>query len=125
MSLKSILVHIDDAESWGGRLEAAARLAREFGAQLTGVYLVATFEVSPSLAALLPADIVEQWLRETGRHAESAFHKAAVAAGVASVEWRAPAGPPFEAAVAHGRCADLFIMGQHEPGTLGSDFAGS
>jgi nucleotide-binding universal stress UspA family protein len=116
MSFKTILVHLDRSKRCQQRLDTAVRLAVEFGAQLVGVYLVAGIELAPSVAALLPSDLVERRLRELAdaqREGEQAFRRTAAAASI-TAEWRAPAGPPFDAAVAHGRCADLFVMGQSD-----------
>ncbi len=117
MAIKSVLVHIDGAERCRFRLATAMRIAQDFDAQLVGIYLVPDTELSPSVAALLPNDIVDARVRAIGEeqhHAEAAFRKAVAAEGLARVEWRAPAGNPLEAAVAHGRCADLFVLGQRE-----------
>ncbi|HVN35734.1 MAG TPA: universal stress protein [Casimicrobiaceae bacterium] len=114
MALKSILVHLDRSKHCRQRLDAAMRLAVDFRAQLVGTYLVAGIELGPSIARLLPQDLVERRLRELGdaeRESEQLFREAAATARVAA-EWRAPAGAPFDAAVAHGRCADLVVLGQ-------------
>lgn len=126
MSFKTMHVHIDDAAGCKQRLDVAIKLALDFRAQLVGVYLVPNLELSPSVAAVLPADMVERRLRdnaEAQHQAEDEFRKAAAAAGLASLDWRAPAGPAIDAAVAHGRCTDLFIMGQRDPETPGLLFA--
>ncbi len=44
------------------RVEAASRIALDFGARLIGVYLVPTPEMTPSLSALLPDSVVQQRL---------------------------------------------------------------
>src|SRR5690242_8299172 len=100
MALKSILVHLDRSRHCRERLDTAVRLAVEFRAQLVGAYLVASIELAPSVAALLPSDLVERRLRELAdaqTESEQAFRQAAASARVAA-EWRAPAGPPFDAA---------------------------
>jgi nucleotide-binding universal stress UspA family protein len=117
MAFKTILVHVDDAKNRAHRLDAAAKLAGEHGARLVGVYLVPGIEMTPSLAAVLPQERVDRHLRDTGRaqhDAEDQFRQSAAAAGLADVEWRAPAGSSIKAAVAHGRCADLFVTGQSD-----------
>ena len=116
MTLKSILVHLDRSRHCKLRLDTAVRLAVEFRAQLVGAYLMAGIELAPSVAALLPSDLVERRMREHAdaqAESEQAFRQAAAAARIAA-EWRAPAGPPFDAAVAHGRCADLVVLGQSD-----------
>jgi len=125
MSLKSVLVHLDRSRHCRQRLATAVQLAVEFRAQLVGAYLVASIELAPSVAALLPDDLVKRRLREHAdaqRESEQAFRQAAAAAGIAA-EWRAPAGAPFDAAVAHGRCADLIVLGQSDSEDSESVFA--
>lgn len=126
MSFKTILVHLDDSERSKSRLDVAIRLAVDFSAQLVGVYLVPGTDMPPSVAAMLPPKAVERRVRELAdgqRDAEQTFRQAAAAAKVRSVDWRAPAGPPIAAAVAHGRCTDLCVMGQADRGDLATLFA--
>ncbi|MGE5172142.1 MAG: universal stress protein [Rudaea sp.] len=118
MSFKTILVHIDHGNASASRVDAAVRLARDFGARLVGLYIVPSAELTPSVAAVLPPGLVEERLRATGEaqdRAEARFRETAAAAGLSAIEWRAPTGAPVDAAVAHGRCTDLFLMGQRDP----------
>ena len=118
MSFKSIIVHIDDSPSCKQRLDAAIRASLDFSARLVGIYLVPAAELTPSVAALLPADVVARRLRETGDaqgQAEAMFRQITAAAGLTAIEWRAPSGKPIVAAVAHARCADLAVIGQPDP----------
>ena len=115
MSVKTLLVHIDDTAGATRRVEVAARLARDVSARLIGAYLVPTAEITPSVAALIPGDVLARRMNETGRAqdaAETSFRAAASRAGVAAIEWRAPAGDAVEEAVVHGRCCDLMVLGQ-------------
>lgn len=124
MTFKNILVHLDDSRRCHLRLGVATKLAADFGAQLVGLYVVPTRELAPSVAALLPADIVARRLQETGaaqQNAEALFREAARSARLRAIEWRAPAGSSVNAAVEHARCADLAVLGQRDPGD--ADFA--
>jgi len=117
MPFKTILVHLDDSGRCQSRLDAAIRLALDFRALLVGVYLVEGLDPTPSVAVLLPKDVLDRHLAErteAQHEAEQLFRRAAADAHVATSEWRAPAGAPLDAAVAHGRCADLFVLGQPE-----------
>ncbi|MBS0327665.1 MAG: universal stress protein [Proteobacteria bacterium] len=119
MNIKSIVVHVDDGVAVGDRVETAVRVAARFGSALTGVYLVATQEVTPTVAALLPPDAVSQRIAATGEaqeRSEAAFRDGATGR-VTAVEWRAPAGIAVEAAVANARYADLAILGQPQRDT--------
>jgi nucleotide-binding universal stress UspA family protein len=127
MALRSLLVHVDDSDACVHRLDVASRLARDFDAELIGVYLVPTAELTPTVAALLPDSIVEQRLRGTGDaqdEAEARFRDAAARAEVLAVEWRAPAGMPVRAIATHARGVDLSVIGQPDPHDPGASFAG-
>lgn len=122
---QTILVHIDQSAESRSRCGVAIELAREFAAQLVGVYLDDAPEITPSVAALLPDEILTEYLRRSEaapRAAEEAFRQASGAAQLKDIEWRAPAGPPIDAAVAHGRCADLLVVGQPPPDEAGGSF---
>jgi nucleotide-binding universal stress UspA family protein len=126
MSYKQILVQLDDNRQRSEKLIAAAiRLARDFAAQLVGVYVVPGLDMTPSLAAMLPDGIVAARLKQSGdaqHDAERTFREAAARDGLAAIEWRAPAGPAIETAIAHGRTTDLIVVGQAEPDAEGAAF---
>ena len=114
MSIKTVLVHVDDGAGAKARVEVATGLARDLGARLIGAYLVPTAEITPSVAALIPEDVLARRMSETGqaqKAAETLFRDAASRGGLA-IEWRAPAGDAVEEAVVHGRCCDLMVLGQ-------------
>ena len=124
MTFKNILVHIDDSSHCRRRLGIAVKLATDFQAELVSLYAVPMRELTPSVAALLPTDVVARRLRESGeaqQRAEELFRETARSAGLTAIEWRAPAGPSIESAIAHSRCADLAVLGQRDPGD--ADFA--
>jgi len=107
MAFKTMIVHLDDSAVCDLRVQVAARVARHFGSALAGVYLVPTAEVTPSIAALLPPDVLEQRLLESGgaqRKAELQFRRIAARPDF-DIAFRAPAGDPMDAAIAHARCA--------------------
>lgn len=127
MAFRSLLVHVDDSERCSHRLSVASRIAHDFAAQLVGVYLVPTPELTPTIAALLPDSVVEQRLRATGDAqdlAEARFFDAAQRANLVTIEWRAPAGDPVKAIAAHTRGVDLAIIGQPDPDDSAASFAG-
>ena len=117
-SIKTIVILMDDRDGCAQRLELAIGLAQGFDACLLGVYLTSDPMVSPTVAALLPDDIMAAHLRRTGSAqtgAESLFRNLAAAAGLTAIEWRAPADEAVAAAVAHARCADWVVLGQPNP----------
>jgi nucleotide-binding universal stress UspA family protein len=118
MSIKTMLVHVDDGAHSPARVDTAVRLARDVGARLVGAYLVPTGDVYPSVAALMPKELVDQRLREGAaaqKAAELAFRDGAARGGLDRIEWRAPAGDAFQAIVEHGRFVDLVVLGQRDP----------
>jgi nucleotide-binding universal stress UspA family protein len=126
MSYQTVLVVIDAATDSRSRVRIATDLARSFAARLVGIYLANAPEITPSVAALLPDEVVAKYLHGTGDAqyaAEQAFRETVASSGWEDVEWRAPSGPPVDAAVAHGRCADLIVLGQPQFGETGSFFA--
>ena len=115
MTYRSIFVHVDDSDQTDLRLEAATRLARHYPAELTGAYIVSTRDLTPTESALLPADLVKARMgtvAQAQKDAEHRFRKAASTAGIKSVQWRAPAGDPVDAAVMQARYSDLAVVGQ-------------
>jgi nucleotide-binding universal stress UspA family protein len=117
MPLKTLLVHVDDSAASERRVNAAARIAAEHGARLIGAYCVPRSEIIPSVASMMPDELVARQLLEGAaaqRKAEQRFHELTKPAGV-TAEWRAPAGEPRLALLAHGRCSDLVVLGQPDP----------
>ena len=118
MTYRSIFVHVDDSDQTDLRLEAATRLARHYPAELTGAYIVSTRDLTPTESALLPADLVKARMgtvAQAQKDAEHRFRKAASAAGIKSVQWRAPAHLLFRnwlAMVEQRREAQEDAMGQ-------------
>ena len=117
MTYRSIFVHVDDSDQTDLRLDAATRLARHYPAELTGAYIVSTRDLTATESALLPPDLVKTrmgTLAQAQKDAEKRFRTAGAAAGVKSLQWRAPAGDPLEAAVLQARYSDLAVIGQPE-----------
>ncbi len=128
INIRTIVVHVDDSDRCEARVTWASVLARELGARLIGMYLTPDIPLAPSVAALLPKDVVDSRLRETGaaqKCAETRFRRLSVDAGLLSSEWRAPADDALTAAVAHARCADWFVVGQPDPADPQTAFAGA
>jgi nucleotide-binding universal stress UspA family protein len=125
ITYKTLLVHVDDSDRCMHQVEAASRIARQFDACVVGVYLVPTPELTPSVSALLPDTIVHQRLADSGEaqhRAEANFRAVATGTGLASIEWRAPAGDPAHAITAHARGADLVVIGQPDPAAADAPF---
>ena len=126
MAARTYIVHVDDSSRSASRIEAAVRLARDPGARLVGVYLVPDNDVSPSVGAMIPPEVLKKLMRaalDAQAAAETAFRQATAALAPSHVAWRAPAGNPIVAALAHGRASDLFVLGQPDPDDSCSRFA--
>jgi len=120
MSLRDILVQLDDTPAAVPRLRAAADLARRFQAHLTGVFLGSDTPpefVSPDESYLtftpeLMADLLKTHAEALERRSEAArqrFEAAASEAGVRT-EWRVMTGDGRTQLTAAARRADLLVM---------------
>jgi hypothetical protein len=113
MTFKVLSVHVDARPSAADRIEAAASLARRFGAPLIGLFAATNIEGSDKAVGgrrqrlLDAAEVGEQRFRETCADAgiEGVWHRAivATAAEVATV------------VVVAARHSDLVVIGQHDP----------
>ncbi|MBY4866519.1 universal stress protein [Burkholderia sp. Bp9017] len=117
MSYKSMVVHLDTSERAHSRLEFALRLARRFGAHLTGLFAVYTPEPHSFYVMAGSADYfrAHREQRDERRAAlERLFHaetaRAKVRAAWVHADERANAAVPRAA-----RLADLVIAGQSDP----------
>jgi nucleotide-binding universal stress UspA family protein len=104
----------------------AARLARNYGADLQGLYLTSARAMTPFTAAMLPDSVVENRLQETGKAqagAENRFRAGVAAEQLTAVSWSAPAGPAIDAAILHMCYADIAVVGQPLPEDADAAFA--
>jgi len=117
MSYKSIVVHLDSSAHAHSRLELALRLARRFGAHLTGLYAVYTPEPHSFYVMAGSADYFREHREQRDErlaalerlfHAETA--RAKVQAAWVRADDRANLAVPRAA-----RLADLVIAGQSDP----------
>ena len=121
MAYRTLLVHVDNRASSQDRLAYAIALAGREVAELVGLYVVPGTDLAPSTAAMLGSDAVARRLErfsEMQHAAEQRFRDAVAAAGV-DAQWRAPAGPSIETAIAHARTTDLVVVGQRDPSEPG------
>lgn len=113
LSVKHILVHVDNGPRCAVRLELAATLARRYGGRVSGVFARRDTH-APSIVAHQQSDSLAQAAAE----AEAAFTAQMNAAGVPASWYRMPYGE--EAFLIReleilSRFADLTVFGQHEP----------
>ncbi|MEJ8826695.1 universal stress protein [Variovorax humicola] len=123
MKLKTLLVHLDHTERCAARVSLAAALARRHGSHLVGLLPTGRHEAAIPFGAV-PRDAPDfaaataAWLRRRADQVAEAFRHHM--AGVAGVSWEVcrTDRPALHALVAHGRAADLVILGQddeHDP----------
>ena len=126
MTIRDLLVHIDQTQAAQVRLEAGLKLAEHFGAHLTALYLVAEPFMRSAAGFHLPADVVREHLHHAEAEAEPVFIAALQAAerrGV-ELETRLETGsldrlPAILARIA--RNADLVVVGEPRPEESGMD----
>ncbi|PRX28254.1 universal stress protein family protein [Paraburkholderia sp. BL18I3N2] len=118
MSYKTIVVHLDTSPNAHPRLEIGLRLAKQFGAHLTGAFAV----FSPDPRSLYVMAGTAEYYRQheetrTERRAalERLFHAELRRADVPG-EWVTMDEAASLAVPRAGRCADLIVAGQDNPG---------
>jgi nucleotide-binding universal stress UspA family protein len=126
MTIRDLLVQIDQTQAAQQRLEAGLKLAERFGAHLTALYLGAEPFIRGMAGYHLPPDVVREHLRHAEAEAEPVFtaaHQAAEQRGV-ELETRLETGsldrlPAILARIA--RNADLIVVGEPRPEESGTD----
>jgi nucleotide-binding universal stress UspA family protein len=119
MSLKDLVVLIDDSRSNDARVALALNLARTHEAHLAGVHLLTNPDVPPYLDSTVIREIVRQQREKTAATAamlERKFREESRRQGVAA-EWRA-VRDFYEEGIVQARYADLVITGQNDPDVL-------
>ena len=112
MSLKNLMVHLDQGEQTASRLALAVALARQHQARLMGVF--------GQLAAPQQVGLVSTWptpaYTEAAAASKAAFQQAT--AGLAQADWhdinRGSEAEVLRHITALARHADLVVMGQHD-----------
>ena len=117
MKYKNILVHLDNSTGCSNRLQVAFGLAREFGAELTGLFVVPTYIVPSYVEAQISVDIMTDITEKALAHARESVigmqkqaEEAGVKLGTAVVE-----GQLIPILREHSKYADLLILGQDDP----------
>ncbi|WP_179401320.1 universal stress protein [Burkholderia guangdongensis] len=117
MSYKSLVVHLDTSDRAHPRLEFALRLARRFGAHLTGVFAVYTPEPSSFYVMAGSAEYFRAYREQRDERAaalQRLFHAETARAKISS-NWIAADTRANRAVPHHARYADLVIAGQSNP----------
>ena len=120
MTLRDILVHVDDLESMPARLQTTFNLARKMQARVTGLFVKAKPYIPPYAEVQISPEMLKMHadqIEEAAKKAEAAFTAASKASGV-TTEWRAIEGGLAEVLVTHARYCDLIVLGQKDPRDL-------
>jgi nucleotide-binding universal stress UspA family protein len=117
MSYRSLLVHLDNSEHTRPRLDIALRLARQFGAHLTGMHATFTpdpraFFVMAGTAAYYSGHVRER--DEKCGAVERLFHAECLRTKVTG-RFITSHEPASHVVALHARLADLVIAGQTDP----------
>jgi len=120
MSLKNLLVYVDDKPSCVKRLDAAITLAKAFEAHLTALTLIAEPHVPPALGVHIPAEVLSSQREAAEQRAKALLEKVRQQGDQAglSIELRHEWVMLDDFASAFARQArhvDLTIVGQSDP----------
>ncbi|MGI9304095.1 MAG: universal stress protein [Gammaproteobacteria bacterium] len=121
MTLRDILVHVDESKACGKRLEAAALLAQKHRARLTGLYVITPVPMPAYAGSALPTEVFERQKEATkaaAQEAESSFGTITQPYQL-DTDWQLDKGDLADRISAHSRYADLLVIGQAERDVLG------
>ena len=122
MSLRDILVHVDDTPACAHRLHVARELARLHATHLVGLYVLCLPEIPGYVAAQIPAEILAtgaRKAREQASRAERKFRDVTDKAGV-NAEWRYVEDDLMRQLSLHAHYVDLVLVGRRSPNDLES-----
>ncbi len=116
MSIKNILVHVDDSGQVEGRLDVA--LARTHDAHLAAIYAIPEPFIPPYAdGGYVPADLIEsqaERARQRAAEARKQFEQRMDRIGMVS-EWRQTEGYAADVVGLNAKYADLTVVGQANP----------
>lgn len=120
MTLKNLLVHLDDSPACAGRLAAAIDLAHAYEAHLTGLHVAVDPVLPGGARGEVPLQFLAALEEQTEQRAQAVmarFAEAVEKEGL-TADSRTERGPAIQVAdivSLHARYADLVILGQPEP----------
>ena len=118
MSIKNILIHVDDSEQVDGRLDVAVGLARTHDAHLAAIYAIPDPFISLYADdGYIPADVTEskaERARKRTAAARKRFEERMGRIGI-EAEWREAEGYPANVISLNAKYADLTVVGQSYP----------
>jgi len=120
MDFKNILIHLDHSSGCRNRLEAAFDLARNFDAQITGLFVVPDYVVPSYVEAQISVDVITDVTEKALARAREQlvdYQKLAEGAGV-SMEGHVLEGQLIPILREHSKYSDLLVLGQDQPEDL-------
>lgn len=124
MSIKDILVHVDQSARSQNRIDLAIQIAQQNNALLIGLFVESNYNVT----AYTPGEFKGGWddkTRRAGEAAQQRFEEQAKKGGV-KCEWRqvdrqgVRDSDVVDQVILHGRYVDLVVIGQTDPENNGN-----
>lgn len=117
MSIKNIMLHADNSDAFGARLNYAIEFSLANNAHLTALYVVPRYAVPAYVGMPMDPGVIQQnndyeW--DEAKKLQQQFEKVIQASGC-EYEWRIEEGEPVTLLNLHGRYFDLVILGQNDP----------
>ena len=123
MSLKSVIVHLDESRAVEQRIDLAVQIARRFRCRLRGICSTGKTRTEVDIGELAPSDVARRIAeREAREHGQSLLTRAAAAASLGKVEIAVLGTHPIDEALAEMRCADLSVLSQPDSENGGGGF---
>jgi nucleotide-binding universal stress UspA family protein len=117
MDFKNLLIHLDHSSGCQNRLKTAFELARNFEAQLTGLFVVPDYIVPSYVEAQISVDLMTDVTEKAiarARETLAGYQKLADDAGV-TMESHVLEGQVIPILREHSKYADLLLLGQDQP----------
>jgi nucleotide-binding universal stress UspA family protein len=117
MKYKNILVHLDNSSGCRNRLEVAFGLAKEYKAELLGLFVVPTYIMPSYVEAQISVDLINDVTEKAlarARETATRYEKLAQDAGV-KLKTSVFEGQTIPVLREHSKYADLLLLGQDHP----------
>ncbi len=117
MNIKNILLHLDHSSGCGNRLDTAFALARDFDAQITGLFVVPDYVIPSYVEAQISVDLITDVTEKAiarARETLDGYQKLADEAGV-NMQADVIEGQVIPILREHTKYADLLVLGQDQP----------
>jgi len=116
MTYKDILVHLDNSASLKGRLNAAATLAQDHQARLTGIFVSPENNIPGYISAQIDMDLrtkIADSQNKEVEHVKEIF-LTTLKNNYLPGEWVHENGDEIDVLTKHARYADLLVIGQYD-----------